>query len=217
MRTPEEWLKICDKITTGHKAGGNRRNTHRLGISVVDYLVETKIIEPGDHILDVGCANGRVPMGLATRDYPCTYDGVDVHKPCIDFCKYAFTGYPLYHFHHLDLRSTKYWPKGKTPQYKVIYPFEDGVFDSIVAISLFSHTGTYAAAERTLQEMSRVLKPDGILFSTWIFGETDRNDARTVYDRETIEGLFSKLHLSPEQRTWGAASQTVIALTKEDV
>src|SRR4030042_1046659 len=217
MRTTEEWLKVCDKITTGHKAGGSRRNTHRLGISVANYLIETKVIQHGNYILDVGCANGRVPMGLAVREFLCTYEGVEIHKPCIDFCKYAFAGYPNFNFTHLDLRSTKYWPKGKIPQYRVTYPFPNETFDSIVAISLFSHTGTYAAAERTLQEMARVLKSDGILFSTWIFGETDRNDARTVYDQKTIEGLFENMHLIAEYRVWGAASQTVIALTKEAI
>ena len=44
--------------------------------------------------------------------------------------------------------------------------FEDGTFDFVVSFGSIEHFGGIAAAERSLAEMSRVLKPGGVAFVT---------------------------------------------------
>jgi SAM-dependent methyltransferase len=66
----------------------------------------------------------------------------------------------------LDVSSTYYNPAGSLDAGQVHFPWRDGQFDVILAVSLFTHL-LPAASQRYLTESSRLLKVGGRLFATW--------------------------------------------------
>jgi SAM-dependent methyltransferase len=76
-------------------------------------------------------------------------------------------------FTHIDAANSVYNPHGSTPAAQARLPFADGSFDVIVAFSLFTHL-LRDAAERYLNEISRLLRPDGRLLATWFLLTDER-------------------------------------------
>jgi SAM-dependent methyltransferase len=52
------------------------------------------------------------------------------------------------------------------------FPAEDGAFTLAIAHSVFTHL-VESQVEHYLREVTRILRPDGVLLSTWFFFEKD--------------------------------------------
>ena len=68
---------------------------------------------PTTRILDVGCGQGRLAIGLLRVLGELDYIGVDVHRPSIAWCQaYIERYHPSFRFHHIDVYNARYNPTG---------------------------------------------------------------------------------------------------------
>jgi SAM-dependent methyltransferase len=99
--------------------------------------------------LDFGCSSGRVVRALHAVYPQAEWHGVDPNEGAISWAREHLPGIQF----------------GVSPQEPPL-AFEDGYFDYVVAISIWSHYGE-GAAVRWLDEMHRVIAPGGrLVFST---------------------------------------------------
>lgn len=116
----------------------------------------------GDTILDLGSAWCPLLFGLPDD---VRYVGVDVNRPSIEIARDVFGDRG--EFHWLDVAAPKYNDGGKVKASRVRLPFDDGTFDSVLCCSLFTHFTSIPAVTNYVAEIRRVLKPGGLLLSTW--------------------------------------------------
>ena len=67
-----DWERFFDEHAIIYMDNVFTKNT----LAEVDFLLELLPIEPGDHILDIGCGAGRHSVELARRGFQVT--GVDI-------------------------------------------------------------------------------------------------------------------------------------------
>lgn len=128
---------------------------HLGGLDATQELLELCHIEPGAHILDVGCGAGATPVYIAQK-YDCSVVGVDILDKMI-------------------LRSEQLARrKGVADrlEFRVAdiqdLPFEDETFDAVISESVSAFPPD---KQRAVNEYARVTKPDGYVGlneSTWL-------------------------------------------------
>ena len=118
------------------------------GIEHVERLLRYVNLKENQNYLEVGCGNGHVCKHLA-RKYNLKVTGTDVDPEMIQFAKEDIDDIP--HIRFLEMDATK-------------MHFEDKEFDIVLSFGVMHHIGDWEGA---LEEISRVLKPQGYL----IFGE----------------------------------------------
>lgn len=214
--TQADWENFCDKhITAGYTPLGGKRAVFSSGKMLASILRNLLNWEVGNVLVDIGCANGRLAMGLLGSGIE--YHGVEIIPQCVDFCKAAFQGYDNYHFYHVDIHNQHYWAKGKILPQNVMYPFQDNFADIVIASSVFSHTGTVTVASHILKELKRIVKKTGVIYTSWFFtdqlAKVDTQEAKTVYLRQDIETVLlkNKLAIQLEKHT-GLKGQTAFIL-----
>jgi len=123
---------------------------HARGFPATVELGDRLPVEPGDHILDIGCGLGGPARYFAQR-FDCRVSGIDITEPFIEAGK-KLTAL-------LGLSDRVSIEQGDGHQ----LPFGDGVFDGA-----YSQHVTMNVADRPLffAEASRVLKPGGFLALT---------------------------------------------------
>lgn len=107
-----------------------------------------KYIKSKDRVLDFGCGNGRFLEFVYQKDLKINYRGVDVSEELINLAK----------------------EKYKKESFSLIeneqnLPFKKSEFDVVVSIAVFHHFNSFMA-EKSLKEIKRVLKKDGIVIIT---------------------------------------------------
>ena len=109
-----------------------------------------KYVFPGEKILDLGCANGRFYEVL--EDKNTDYYGVDNCEKLIEIAK-------------------RKYPKAKFQFAEAInLPFPNNFFDKVYCISVFHHIPSPELRIKFLEEVKRVLKPEGLLvLRVWDF------------------------------------------------
>ncbi len=105
-----------------------------------------KYLKPNQKILDLGCGNGRLSSLILKKN--CEYVGIDNSKGQINEAKKLF---PELEFKTGDLMKI---------------PLPDENVDQIWTIASFHHLADKKSRERSLEEMKRVLKKDGIIIMT---------------------------------------------------
>ena len=131
-----------------------------------DRVVTTLGYTPDQLIVDVGCGQGRLAIGLTRRHPAARYLGLDVSQRSIAWCRaHIEWRYPSYQFHHVDLVNARYNPGGQplSPHFRL--PVGDGAADIVYMWGLVTnmepeHLPIYAA------ETSRMLRPGGKAFVT---------------------------------------------------
>ena len=191
MRSAEEWKAVCRNITAGYTPDGKKEETYASGVELAKLLSDLGVWKDGDRIVEIGSGNGRLAMGL--YGHTVEYQGLEIIEPCVTFCQAAFRGIPGFAFRHVDMKNGRYWYHGALDPAKDSYPVEDGWADVVLALSVFSHTGTLAVANHLYSEMVRIAKPGGLVFTTWYFGRPDESERKTVYDRSAVNHLFTGL------------------------
>ncbi len=101
---------------------------------------------PGDKVLDLGCGNGRLLQTFKGIDI--NYIGVDNSEKLIEIAKKT---YPDFAFLVADALHL---------------PFPENYFDKVYSVAVLHHIPSGELRSRFLEEVKRVLKPDGLLILT---------------------------------------------------
>lgn len=106
-------------------------------------------VKPKSTVLDVGCGNGRLLLGLPEDVH---YTGIDISKELLNEAKKA---HPEHKFQQADITKTQIWDT--LPQY-----------DYIFCIAVIHHLPTLNDQLLLLQQIKKHLKPGGqILLTSW--------------------------------------------------
>ena len=108
-----------------------------------------KNVKSGSSVLDVGCGNGRLLLGLPEKT---KYTGLDISK---ELLKEAERAHPEHKFYETDITKESLWKH--LPQY-----------DYIFCVAVFHHLPTKKDQLFVLNQIKRHLKPRGkILITAW--------------------------------------------------
>lgn len=117
-------------------------------------------------ILDVGCGQGRLPIGILRRMGEVPYTGLDVDRKSIDWCKrYIEREHPSFRFRHLDVANERYYREGGKLGEGFKFDLTDGSVDIIYLYSVFSHMRE-EDMRVYLTEFKRMLADSGRVFFT---------------------------------------------------
>lgn len=105
-------------------------------------------------MLDFGCGTGRLLVGWWAAGWSGPLAGCDVNSELIGWVQ-----------RHLPTEM-----RFDATAYRPPLPYGDASFDLVTAVSVFTHLG-WASEEEWARELSRVLRPDGVLLLT-LHGET---------------------------------------------
>jgi SAM-dependent methyltransferase len=138
------------------------------GEEYLRYYTELCDLKSNDKILDVGCGVGRRTVPLTKYlDGDGRYEGVDIYKVGIDWCRKRISKrYPNFHFQLVDMFNKMYNPKGKYKASEYRFPFKNESFDFVVLGSVFTHM-LPKDMENYFSEIARVLKIGGRCFITF--------------------------------------------------
>jgi SAM-dependent methyltransferase len=120
-----------------------------LALEAIERLLPAGWEWAGKRVLDFGCGAGRVIRHLIPPAPGCELWGSDIDPRCIEWDR-----------RHLGPAS--FVLNGERPP----LPFDDGGFDLIYAVSVFTHISDLWAS--WLLEMHRVLAPGGLLVATFM-------------------------------------------------
>jgi SAM-dependent methyltransferase len=164
-----------------------------------------------DFVFDWGCGCGRIARQLLQQNpQPGRYVGVDLHRGMIEWCRRNLSPYARsFEFHHQDIRNLGLNPSGTAEV--LPFPAPDAAVTLFLAWSVFTHVNE-AAATFYLQELGRVLHPEGVAITTWfLFDKADFpmmqdfqnalfiNDVdptnAVIFDREWLRGTVERAGL----------------------
>ena len=122
-----------------------------------------------ESVFDFGCGCGRVARQLMLqRESPRRYLGIDANREMVEWCQHNLTPLnPAFHFEHHDVFSKTCAPEN-SPNRTLPICAPDGAFSLIIAHSIFTHL-LQDQTEFYLRELRRLLRPDGMIRSTWFF------------------------------------------------
>lgn len=146
--------------STLHDVGGGE--FYEVGRAIRDQLIAEAGLQPGGHVLDIGCGTGRVAFALAEYlSAQGAYTGFDVSASGLAWmiCHMPPAAAP-FRIVRADIFNTEYRQNAASPASTYRFPVRDGDVDVAFATSVFTHL-LPADAEHYLKEIGRSLKPGG--------------------------------------------------------
>jgi SAM-dependent methyltransferase len=138
----------------------------RSSMSEAERVVSELGCEGADFLVDIGCGQGRLPIGLVHRFKTLRYLGLDVSAQSIEWCQRHIEGrYPSYRFQHINLVNERYNPEGSALSSGFRLPVPSGAVDIVYMWGVVTnmepaHLPVYAS------EIARMLRPGGKLHLT---------------------------------------------------
>nr|WP_321497344.1 methyltransferase domain-containing protein [uncultured Methanolobus sp.] len=156
---------------------------------------------PDAHVLDVGCATGKVSIELASHEFSVT--SIDINHDALEMTAKAAT--------ESDIPITPAFARATA----VALPFTDGSFDVVIMQAFLTVVVTKDDRLTIVREACRVLKPDGYLYiadfgQTWhsqIYRErylrdlpvTREEGSFLAYDEKTGEVAYTAHHFTEKE------------------
>ena len=173
------------------------------GEAIAGMMREYELLHKGARLLDVGCGCGRIARWLV--DDPLdSYLGFDRHRGMIDWCRQNFAPIaPHFEFLHFDLKSAYTDLDGESgdidPE-SFRFPFENGSFDSVVLVSVFTHM-PLPEIEAYLGNLRRLLASGGRVLLSVFFSEREPEviGLGFYHRQEQIEQIFDQRGFSYTQ------------------
>ncbi|MBF0196281.1 MAG: class I SAM-dependent methyltransferase [Planctomycetes bacterium] len=135
----------------------------------VKRLIDNLSCSKSSRILDVGCGQGRLAVGLTRVLKEVIYHGIDVDKDSVMWCqKYISKHYTNMEFSHLNVYNERYNKEGVIFNNDFLFELQENSFDIAYLYSVFSHM-TEEDMRIYLQDLKRVLTNKGkIFFTTYV-------------------------------------------------
>lgn len=177
--------------------GLNPFNPHfdKIGQHFVNLMIEHAGLRKNSKVLDVGCGTGRLAKPLLEFIDGGLYEGIDINKKYVEYCQ---NNYSKGNFTLLDIQHEEYNPHGAIDLMNGRFPYDDNFFDIAVAVAVFNHLHTKWVF-RYIAEMTRVLKPKGILFATLLI--LNPTSMRSLALEESSDDRLSEIrfeHKTPD-------------------
>lgn len=161
------------------------------GDEFLTHFVELGGLQPQHAVLDVGCGIGRIARPLAGYlSADGSYDGFDVNREGIGWCRRRYAKHPNFRFQVADLYNKRYNPRGAHSASEYRFPYADASFDFVILTSVLTHL-LEAEADHYLAEVARVLRPGGRVLATFFLLDDDSRAA-------IAEGRAGLRFLDPE-------------------
>ncbi len=173
---PPRWLRFV---------GGGDFAT--VGERFLQHFQRLAKLQPDEDVLDVGCGVGRIALALTTYlKPPGKYSGFDIVPEGIRWCQRHITPqFPHFQFQHADIHNAAYNPRGTARAESFAFPYGDASFDFVFLASVFTHM-LPGGMRRYLQEVRRVLRPDGKCLATFFVLNSE--------SRRLMAGTGSQFH-----------------------
>jgi SAM-dependent methyltransferase len=191
------WEDVFSRVTHGHAPP----TKESLAASVEEgtEFFARGITFAGADVLDVGCGNGRQLVGLLDQGIN-SYVGLDPVRESIDFCERELVSrISDCRFVFFDVYNEYYNPTGSMQPENATLPFPDASFDSVLTGSVFTHLGTIDVSTQYINEIARILKPQGKFFSSWFRNPPNQlsdDRQRSVYpEGEILNALTDHFHV----------------------
>lgn len=146
---------------------GPHRRMQEVNESIVRLLLQSGL-KSTDRVLEIGCGSGRLAyLLLPYLKDTGNYTGLDILPKEIERCRNRIgQHHSNFHFEHSDIYNNFYNPKGRIKASDYRFPWNDGAFDFVVLISVFTHMPP-REIENYLSEIARVLRKDGKCLATF--------------------------------------------------
>lgn len=145
-------------------------------------------------VLDVGCGQGRLPIGILRVIGELDYQGIDVNQACVDWCnRHIGKAHPSFRFSRLNVYNERCNKGGAKLDQHFRFDVEAGSVDVVFLYSVFSHT-TEEDMRVYLRDFQRVLSSQGKVFFT-AFVEKDVPDFSINPDGYVFEKCSGPLHI----------------------
>ena len=165
------------------------------GDAMLTHLVELGGLQPGHAVLDVGCGVGRIARPLAGYlDGEGSYDGFDVDREAIGWCRRRYGRHQRFHFQVADQYHRRLNPRGAHAAAEYRFPYEDARFDFVILTSVLTHL-LEAEAGHHLAEAARVVRPGGRVLATFFLLDDDSR-AAIAAGRAGLEFLDPAAHVA---------------------
>lgn len=142
-----------------------------VGAYQLNMILNRTGVLPDARVLDLGSGIGRLAMAWQRSGPKLQYDGLEIVRYGVEWCRKALKQNENFKFHHADLHNSFYNPFGRIAPQEFRFPFGDDHFDLVFATSVFSHLMP-VTAQHYLTECARVLRPGGQVYFTY-FRERD--------------------------------------------
>lgn len=122
--------------------------------------------ESHETVFDFGCGCGRLARQLIQQTpAPRQYVGVDLNRKLVDWCvEHLAPAASAFQFQPLDIYNAGFNPEGQRGPMTLPMPSHSATL--MIAWSVFAHV-VERDAVFYLREAARMLRPDGVLLSTW--------------------------------------------------
>jgi SAM-dependent methyltransferase len=140
----------------------------QIGEAFLRFFKKECQLEPHEHVLDVGCGNGRIAIPLTQHLSPKgRYEGFDIQRNRIEWCSTHITPrFPNFRFQVANIHDERFNPTGSTPLEAYRFPYGDEQFDFVVVTNVFMFIQPQGLAHY-VSEISRVLRPGGRALMTF--------------------------------------------------
>jgi SAM-dependent methyltransferase len=130
-------------------------------------LVDWFGIDEGSRILDIGCGQCRLALGLLRRFQSVRrYCGLDLDPASMEWGRKHIGGkHPEFEFVALDVANERYNPDGRPMDATFRLPYDDASFDLVYMAGVVPHL-LPEDVRVYLREYARVLEPGGNLYLT---------------------------------------------------
>lgn len=143
-----------------------------VGENTVAWMI-SEGLESTDAVLEVGCGIGRMAIPLIRHlSEEGSYVGLEIDQAKVRYCAETVGAVaPRFNFHHADVFSRYYNPRGTGGGRDYIFPFDDGRFDFVFLTSVFTHM-LPEDMEKYVGEISRVMASDATLITSYWLSKT---------------------------------------------
>jgi SAM-dependent methyltransferase len=138
-------------------------------------------LKPTDTILDIGSGIGRTAIALTEYLQPeGNYKGFDVVKLGVDWCNSKIgKDFSNFEFKYIPIFNDLYNTSNLKAE-DFVFPYENETFNKIFTFSVFTHM-QINEIQNYFKEINRVLKPDGLVFSTFfLYDDAIENHISTI-------------------------------------